>query len=80
MGTTEGAEHTEEELTLCKRKAVSWKGIHVKKVKTAAHAHATREDFSDSVTSSDLKRYEGGFFRVFTTDLRMSLPNLLPIA
>ena len=39
---------TEEELTLCKRKAASWKDVHVKKVKTAAHAHATREDSSDS--------------------------------
>ena len=31
-----------------------------KKAKTAAQAHATREDSSDSVTFSDLKRYEGG--------------------
>ena len=54
MGTNERAEHTEEELTLYKRKAVSWKGVHVKKAKTAAHAHATREDSSDSVTSLDL--------------------------
>ena len=80
MGTNERAEHTEEELTLYKRKAVSWKGVHVKKAKTAAHAHATREDSSDSVTSLDLKRYEGRFYKIFTTDLSMTLPNLLPIA
>ena len=51
---------TEDELTLYKRKAASWKDVHIKKVKTAAHAHATREDSSDSVTFSDLKRYEVG--------------------
>ena len=51
----------EEELTLYKRKAASWKRVHVKKVKTAAaHAHATRKDFSDFVSFSDFKRYEGG--------------------
>ena len=49
----------EEELTLYKRKAASWK--RVKKAKTAAaHAHATRKDFSYSVSFSNLKRYEGG--------------------
>ena len=51
---------TEEELTLYKRKAASWKCVHVKKAKTATHAHATKEDSSDSVTFSDLKRYEDG--------------------
>ena len=51
---------TEEELTLYKRKTASWKGVHVKKAKTATHAHATKEDSSDSVTFSDLKRCEGG--------------------
>ena len=41
----------EEELNLYKRKAASWKGVHVKKSKTAAHAYATRREYSsDSVS------------------------------
>ena len=52
--------HAKEELTLYKRKTASWKGVHVKKAETFAHAHSTREDSSDSITFSNLKRFEGG--------------------
>ena len=34
------------------------KGCHIKKAKTAAHAHSTKEDSSDFVTFSNLKRFE----------------------
>ena len=37
----------EEELTLYRRKAGPWKCVHIKKAKTAAHAHAKRENSSD---------------------------------
>ena len=62
----------EEELTLYKRKAASWK--RVKKAKTAAaHAHATRKDFSYSVSFSNLKRYEGGsIFQDFYNGVKYS--------
>ena len=62
----------EEELTLYKRKAASWK--RVKKAKTAAaHAHATRKDFCYSVSFSNLKRYEGGsIFQDFYNGVKYS--------
>ena len=50
----------EEKIPLYKRKAAAWKGVHVKKAKTASNAHAIREDSSDAMTSWNLKGYEGG--------------------
>ena len=40
-----------------KEKCSLLEGCACQKAKTAAHTHATMEDFSDFVTFSDLKRY-----------------------
>ena len=42
-----------------------------------AHAHVTREDSSDSITCSNLKRYEmGHFFWVYAEEINMTLLNV----
>ena len=69
----------EEELTLYKRKAASWKRVHVKKV--LLHMLMPQGKISLTLYLSQISKgmRVGHFSRIFTTELSITLPNLFPI-